>query len=143
MNLNKVIIVGRLTQDPQAKTLPSGQQVCSFSMATNRVFNDKSGQKQEQTEFHNIVLWGKLADIASQYLTKGALALIEGRLQTRSWSDASGVKKYRTEIVGQLLQMGPKSGGKSAPREKDERPEPEEIPVIEEENEIDVKDIPF
>jgi single-strand DNA-binding protein len=143
MNLNKVIIVGRLTQDPQAKTLPSGQQVCSFSMATNRVFNDKSGQKQEQTEFHNIVLWGRLADIASQYLTKGALALIEGRLQTRSWSDASGVKKYRTEIVGQLLQMGPKSAGKSAPREKNERPEPEEIPVIEEEGEIDVSQIPF
>ena len=143
MNLNKVIIVGRLTQDPQAKTLPSGQQVCSFSMATNRVFNDKSGQKQEQTEFHNIVLWGKLADIASQYLTNGALALIEGRLQTRSWQDASGVKKYRTEIVGQLMQMGPKSAGKSAPREKNERPEPEEIPVIEEEGEIDVSQIPF
>ena len=143
MNLNKVIIVGRLTQDPQAKTLPSGQQVCSFSMATNRVFTDKSGQKQEQTEFHNIVLWGKLADIASQYLTKGALALIEGRLQTRSWQDSSGVKKYRTEIVGQTLQLGPKSAGKSAPKEKEEKSETEEIPVIEEESEIDVKDIPF
>ncbi|MFA4998409.1 MAG: single-stranded DNA-binding protein [Candidatus Paceibacterota bacterium] len=143
MNLNKAIIVGRLTQDPQAKTLPSGQQVCSFSMATNRVFTDKAGQKQEQTEFHNIVLFGRLADIASQYLTKGALALIEGRLQTRSWQDSSGVKKYRTEIVGQTLQLGPRSAGKSAPKEREEKPETEEIPVIEEEGEIDVKDIPF
>ncbi|MEK7482290.1 MAG: single-stranded DNA-binding protein, partial [Patescibacteria group bacterium] len=96
MNINKAIIIGRLTQNPEMRSTPSGQSVCNFSMATNRAWVDKaSGQKKEETDFHNIVLWGKLAEIASQYLTKGALAYIEGRLRTRSWEDASGVKKYR------------------------------------------------
>lgn len=145
MNLNKVILVGRLTRDPEIKSLPSGQGVCSFGLATGRFFVDKSGQKQQQTEFHNIVMFGRLAEIASQYLTKGSLALIEGRLRTRNWQDAQGNQKYRTEIVAERMQLGPKSAGKVVPAEKpavptQETPQ-EEIPIIEEE--IDVKDIPF
>ena len=143
MNLNKAFLIGRLTQDPQVRALPSGQQVCSFGLATSRFFTDKSGQKQQQTEFHNIVLFGRLAEIASQYLTKGALAMIEGRLQTRSWQDTSGNKRYRTEIVAERLQLGPRAAGKVVPPEAEELPPKEKIPIIEEEGEIDVKDIPF
>ena len=142
MNLNKAFLIGRLTQDPQVRALPSGQQVCSFGLATSRFFTDKSGQKQQQTEFHNIVLFGRLAEIASQYLTKGALAMIEGRLQTRSWQDTSGNKRYRTEIVAERLQLGPRAAGKVVPPEAEELPPKEEIPIVEE-NEIDVKDLPF
>ncbi len=141
MNLNKVFLVGRLTRDPQAKSLPSGQQVANFGLATDRFFYNKNREKQQQTEFHNIVMFGKLAEIASQYLTKGSLVLIEGRLQTRSWQDSAGNQKYRTEIVTERMQLGPRSAGKIAPK-KEPSPQ-EEIPVIEEETEIDVKDIPF
>ena len=149
MNLNKVFLIGRLTRDPQAKALPSGQQVASFGLATDRYFVDKSGQKQQQTEFHNIVMFGRLAEIASQYLAKGSLAMIEGRLQTRNWQDASGNKRYRTEIVAERMQLGPRSFGKTAPvatapSPPPEMPAQEEIPIIEEEGgEIDVSKIPF
>lgn len=145
MNLNKAFLIGRLTQDPQTKTLPSGQAVANFGLATNRFFVDKSGQKQQQAEFHNIVLFGRLAEIASQYLAKGSLALIEGRIRTRTWQDASGNKRYRTEIIAERLQLGPRAAGKvmppSSPEEK--APEKEEIPIIEENEQINVKDIPF
>ena len=143
MNLNKVFLIGRLTRDPQVRALPSGQQVCSFGLATDRYFTDKSGQKQQQTEFHNIVLFSRLAEIGSQYLTKGSLAMIEGRLQTRKWQDSSGNTRYRTEIVAERLQLGPKSAGKVVPPEAEELPSKEEIPIIEEEGEIDVKNLPF
>lgn len=146
MNLNKVILVGRLTRDPESKTLPSGVLVVSFGLATDRFYTDKSSQKQQQTEFHNIVMFAKLAEIASQFLAKGSLVLIEGRLQTRSWQDASGNKRYRTEIIAQSMQLGPRNAGKVAPQQPttpaEKLPSQEEIPVIEEE-EIDVKDIPF
>jgi len=143
MNFNKVILIGRLTRDPETKALPSGQSVTNFGMATDRFFNDKSGQRQQQTDFHNIVLFGKLADIAAQYLNKGSLVLIEGRLQTRTWQDAAGNKKSRTEIVAERLQMGPKSG-RTASNQKPSAGNPSEnIPVIEEDEEIDVKNIPF
>lgn len=114
MNLNKVILIGRLTQDPEAKTTPSGQNVTTLNMATNRAWTDASGRK-EATEFHRVVAWGKLGDIASKYLTKGALLMIEGRLQTRSWDDKeTGKKRYMTEIIAENLQMGPRAGGASA-----------------------------
>ena len=144
MNFNKAILIGRLTRDPETKTLPSGQSVTNFGMATDRFFSDKSGQKQQQTDFHNIVLFGKLADIATQYLNKGSLVLIEGRLQTRTWEDASGNKKSRTEIVGERLQMGPKSN-RMTPDQKPatENNPSKDIPVIEENEDIDVKNIPF
>ena len=141
MNLNKVFLVGRLTRDPQVKSLPSGSQVANFGLATDRFFVDKNKQKQQQTEFHNIVMFGRLAELASQYLAKGSLVLIEGRLQTRNWQDAAGNQKYRTEIVAERMQLGPKAAGKVMPKE--EKTPQEEIPVIEEETEIDVKDIPF
>lgn len=157
MNLNKVFLIGRLTRDPETRALPSGKSVTSFGLATDRFFVDKAGQKQQDTQFHNIVLFGRLAEIASQYLTKGSLTYIEGRLQTRSWQDSSGNKKYRTEILGEKLQLGPRTAGsrtqsdKSMPEKKEqtndslakELPVTEEIPVIEENQEIDVKDIPF
>jgi len=139
MNLNKVFLIGRLTRDPQTKSLPSGQQVCNFGLATDRFFVDKEGKKQQQTEFHNIVLFGRLAEIASEYLTKGSLVFIEGRLRTRNWQDASGNKRYRTEILSERIQLGPKAAGKVVPPVEEAK---EEIPIVEE-NEIDVKDIPF
>jgi len=142
MNLNKVILIGRLTRDPESRALPSGQSLTSFGMATDRFYKDKSGQKQQQTEFHNIVTFGRLAEIASQYLTKGSLVLIEGRLQTRGWKDSSGNQRTRTEIIAERIQLGPKSAGKVVPQEKPQEVPTENIPVIQEE-EIDVKDIPF
>lgn len=145
MNLNKVFLLGRLTRDPENKVIPSGQSVTTFGMATDNFFNDKSGQRQQQTEFHNIVIFGKLADVAFQYLKKGSLVLIEGRLRTRSWKDNAGNQRSRTEITAERMQLGPKSssgGGNFSNKEaKDETPK-EEIPIIEEED-IDVKDIPF
>src|SRR3989344_5756128 len=111
MNLNKVFIIGRLTGDPQLRQTPSGQNVASFSIATNRVWTDKAGAKQEAVEFHNVVLWGRTAEVASQYLTKGQVAMIEGRLQTRSWDGKDGHKNRTTEIVGERMQLGPRAGG--------------------------------
>jgi len=146
MNLNKVFILGRLTQDPQIRSLPSGDLVATFGVATNRVFYNKNKEKQEQTEFHNVVLFGKLADIAKQYLKQGSMVLIEGRLQTRSWEDKDGIKKYRTEIIGENLQLGPKSLSPASSSQENETkleniPE-EEIPTVEEE-EINVQDLPL
>lgn len=132
MNLNKVFILGRLTRDPEQRTMPSGKSISSFGMATNRIWtNQESGEKQEQVEFHNIVAFGKRADICNQYLTKGQLVLIEGRIQTRSWEDQGGNKRSRTDIIVDNMQMGPRAGG--AKREEvPETPEPvEEIPIEE------------
>ncbi len=147
MNLNKVILIGNLTADPELRNTPSGQPVCNFRMATNRIWNDKqSGQQQKETEYHTIVAWGRLAEIASRYLNKGALAMIEGRLRTRSWQDPSGNKKFRTEIVAERLQLGPRIGREKAVTSSASTPEEkkEEIPIIEEdEGEINVKDIPL
>ncbi len=147
MNLNKVIIVGRLTQDPEKRTIPdSGISVTSFGVATNSYFKDKSGQSKEQTEFHNLVMFGNVADIAVNYLKKGSLALFEGRLQTRNWEDKDGNKRYKTEVVAEKLQLGPRSeGGSSSLPQKDtsSKDNKKEIPVVDEDEEIDVKDIPF
>jgi len=156
MNLNKVFILGNVTRDPETRSLPSGQSVTNFGVATNRFYTDNSGEKQQEAEFHNIVAFGKLADITSRYLKKGSLVLVEGRLRTRSWQDASNVSRYRTEIIAQNIQLQPKSWGvsESAPEtrgKKQQSIKEEDIPVIEEnegpdienEDEIDVKDIPF
>ncbi len=170
MNLNKVFILGNLTRDPEKRNLPSGQLVVSFGVATNRFFTPQGGEKQQETEFHNVVLFGRLAEIASQYLSKGSLVLIEGRLRTRNWQDASGNKHYRTEIIAERMQLGPKSGMRIPPEtSKIEEVPDQDIPIIEEEStesqesseknskeknnpeinkdennqEIDVKEIPF
>jgi single-strand DNA-binding protein len=105
MSVNKVILVGRLGQNPEVKYTPSGAAVANFSIATNESWVDKSGQKQERTEWHRIVVWGKLAELCSQYLTKGRQAYVEGRLQTRQWQDKEGVTKYTTEVQAQTVQF--------------------------------------
>lgn len=150
MNFNKVVIIGNVVADPEARTTPSGQQVCSLRVATNRIWTDKAGTKQQKAEFHSVVLWRKLAEIASQYLKKGSLVLIEGRLETRSWDDQSGNKRYRTEIVAESMQLGPRSAGGQSGQQPEQNPPKaideagkEEIPIIEEDQEIDVKNIPF
>lgn len=161
MNLNKVIIVGRLTAEPQLRTTPGGQSVASFSVATNRVWNDKNGARQEEVEYHNIVVWGKQAEIASQFMAKGALLMVEGRLRTRSWNDKQGQARKTTEIICERFQLGPRAGqgggmsnrpagpsvAQHAPEaHKDEAPI-EEMPIVDIDAEIkdDIKpeDIPF
>ncbi len=113
MYLNKSFIIGNLTRDPEIKALPSGSKVCSFSIATNRIYKDKNGARQEAVEYHNIVVFGRVAELAGQYLKKGSQALVEGRLQTRSW-EADGVKKYRTEIIAESIQFGSRPSGTGA-----------------------------
>ena len=111
MSVNKVILLGRLGQDPELKYTPGGAAVCNFSLATTEAWTDKQGQKQEKTEWHRIVVWGKLAELCNQYLAKGRQAFLEGRLQTRSWDDKDGNKKYTTEIMASTVQF---IGGASA-----------------------------
>lgn len=114
MYLNKAFLYGNLTRDPEMKALPNGSKVTSFSLATNRIYKDANGAKQEQVEYHNIVVFGRQAETSAQYLKKGQGVMIEGRIQTRSWDDkTSGEKKYRTEIVADAVQFGPKTGGVS------------------------------
>ena len=174
MNLNRAIIIGRVTQNPELRTTPSGQPVCNFSIATNRTWtNNETHERQEKTEFHNIVTWRRLAEIANQYLTKGSLVMIEGRIETRSWDDASGNKRYRTEIIAENMQLGPRPAAagsqfesstpqaknQSTPAAPEKSASVEDIPVIEsdepvppqnsdtsqedEDGEINVKNIPF
>lgn len=150
MNLNKVFLVGNLTRDPELRNLPSGIAVASFGMATNRVWKNQQGEKQEDVQFHNIVVFGRQAEIVSQYLAKGSLILVEGRIQTRSWDGKDGSKQYRTEIVAERIQFGPRSGqgafsAKSAAKPAAEIIMPkEDLPEIDinEEN-IKAEDLPF
>ncbi|MEI8174326.1 MAG: single-stranded DNA-binding protein [bacterium] len=115
MYLNKAMIVGNITRDPELTAIPSGQKVCKFGVATNRVWKDKSGAKQESTSYHNIVVWGRQAETSAQYLKKGQQVMVEGRIETRSWDDkTTGEKKYRTEIIADRVQFGAKSGGAGA-----------------------------
>jgi len=110
MYINKAFVFGNLTRDPELKALPSGNNVASFSLATNRTWKDQNGQKQENTDYHNIVAFGKQAEVIAQYLKKGRSVFIEGRMQTRSW-EQEGQKRYRTEIVLESFQFGPSGGG--------------------------------
>lgn len=133
MNLNKVFIIGNLTRDVELKTTPSGQSVATLGVATNRFWIDKSGQKQQDVEFHNVVLWGRQAEIANQYLAKGRMVMIEGRLRTRSWDAPDGQKKYRTEIIAERIQFGPRGqAATEAPRgsQPKEAAEAEPVPEI-------------
>ncbi len=111
MYLNKALVIGNLTRDPESRSLPSGINVTSFSVATNRVWSDKNGAKQENTDYHNIVVFGKQAENVAKYLKKGSSVLVEGRMQTRSWDAPDGTKKYRTEIIADRVQFGPRPGG--------------------------------
>lgn len=112
MDLNKAMIIGRLTRDPEVRTTPSGQTVANFSIATNRVWTDQSGAQQKKVEYHNIVAWRKLAEICAEYLKKGKQIYLEGHLQTRDWQGQDGVKRYRTEIIAdQMIMLGSASDG--------------------------------
>lgn len=120
MYINKAFIFGNLTRDPELRAMPNGMNVCSFSIATNRVFTGRDGKKQEQTDFHNIVVFGRQADTVAQYLKKGSSAFVEGRIQTRSWDGKDGEKKYRTEVVADRVQFGPRSSGGGGGRRSNE-----------------------
>lgn len=139
MYLNKAIIYGNITRDPEAKDLPSGVKVTSFSVATNRVWKDKNGAKQESTDYHNVVVFGRMAETVAQYMRKGSGILVEGRLQTRSWEGQDGKKNYRTEIVAESIQFGPRKsvGAEEAPKGSAAAPEAVEGEVI------STEDIPF
>jgi len=155
MDLNKATIIGRLTQDPEMRATPQGTNVCSFSVATNFVWKDQGGQKQERVEYHNIVAWRKLAEICGQYLKKGRQIYIEGRLQTRSWQDPQGNKKYRTEIVADnMIMLGGKNDETHTPATP-QRTAPQtqtapDVPTIDVDadapkagDDIEVENIPF
>jgi single-strand DNA-binding protein len=147
MSVNKVILVGRLGKDPETRYTSGGQQVCNFSMATDETYKDRAGERQKKTEWHKIVMWGRLAEIAQQYLKRGSLIYVEGRLQTRQWDDQAGNKRYTTEIVANVMKMlgsrgegapggAPETAGRHAP-EPEMMEEPQAGPAISDE------DIPF
>ena len=163
MNVNKVILVGRLTRDPEMRTTPNGQSVATLALATNSFWTDKGGSRQEKTEYHNVVLWGKLAEIAGQYLIKGQECYVEGRLQTRAYTAKDGSERRVTEVIGESMQMGSKagagqggsqggysrpaaaSGAAAAPKQQAAKEE-DEIPTInldDELDEISIEDVPF
>lgn len=148
MYLNKVFIFGNLTREPELRSLPTGSKVAQMGVATNRVWKDQSGKKQESTEFHNVVVFGRQAEIAAQYLKKGSSVFLEGRLQTRSW-EKDGEKKSRTEIVVDRMQFGPRAGGGSAggsapSMDEDQSPRSDKGGAIEyPEEDINPDDIPF
>jgi single-strand DNA-binding protein len=152
MYLNKAMVFGNLTRDPEQKALPSGGQVCNFSIATNRVYKKQDGSKAEEVEFHNIVTYGRTAELCGQYLKKGSSAYIEGRLKTRSWEGEKG-KQYRTEIVAETIQFGPRSSGQggasgssgptSAPRDEAPQRAPKDDAIDYPTEDINPDDIPF
>jgi single-strand DNA-binding protein len=153
MNLNKAMIIGNLTRDPEARTTPQGANVTSFSVATNFVWTDANGQKQEKVEFHNIVAWRKLGEICAQYLKKGSKVYIEGRLQTRDWEGQDGVKRYRTEIIAENMIMLDRAGqqgvGYQAPTASTPVSAPSntattnDAPAKSDDDEIKIENIPF
>lgn len=153
MYLNKALLYGNLTRDPEQRSLPSGAAVTSFSIATNRVWRDRDGNKQESTDFHNIVVFGKQAETVAQYLRKGSSAFVEGRIVTRSWDDKDGNKKYRTEIIADRVQFGPRAGAAPAggyAGKRDDAPQQDKESALDtiqypdaEEEGINPEDIPF
>jgi single-strand DNA-binding protein len=162
MNVNKVILVGRLTRDPEVRTTPSGQTVATIGLATGRTWTDKQGQKQEKTEFHNVVMWGRTAEVAGQYLIKGQEIFVEGRLESRKYTGKDGVERKTTDVVVESFQFGSKPqgaantnrGNYSAPAAASQRssspqsqaPKEEQIPTInldDEQGEVRIEDVPF
>lgn len=158
MYLNRALVIGNITRDPELKALPGGSKVCTFSVATNRVWKDKNGAKQESVDYHNIVVFGRQAETAGQYLKKGSSVLVEGRMQTRSWDAADGQKKYRTEIVADRVQFGsrPSATGastgsqtttESSIKDKSDDSIQKDAPPVDSidypEEEINPEDIPF
>lgn len=144
MYLNKVMLYGNLTRDPELRALPSGQKVASFSVATNRSFTDKEGKQREEVEFHNVVAFGRTAEVIGQYLKKGRPIFVEGRIQTRSW-EKDGAKQYRTEIVLDQFQFGPSAPGNSRTEREDRGEDTDErrIPEGEDDDEVNPDEIHF
>lgn len=152
MYLNKALIIGNITRDPELRAIPSGTKVCSFSVATNRVWKDKEGNRQEAADFHNIVVFGRQAENVAQYMRKGSQVMVEGRIQTRSWDDAAtGTKKYRTEIIADRVQFGSSNSGtyknkenSSDAKQDSDKEDKDKLETIEyPEEQINVDDIPF
>ncbi len=164
MNFNKVVIIGNVTPKPEIRSAPSGARVASFSIATNRIWNDRSsGERRQETEYHNVVAWERLSDIIEKYVDRGSLLMVEGRLQTSSWNDKNNpeIRKYKTEIIVERIQLGPRPSSaapqarnddsyprqqESAPSSNQQQPEAD-IPTIDagspKEEDFDIKDIPF
>jgi len=152
MYLNKAFIIGNLTRDPELKAIPSGIKVCSFSVATNRVWKDKNGARQESADYHNVVVFGRQAETVAQYMKKGSQVMVEGRMQTRSWDDtATNTKKYRTEVIADRVQFGSNSSGakpagnyNQGAQPSSNKEESQELDTIEyPEEQINAEDIPF
>jgi single-strand DNA-binding protein len=154
MYLNKALIIGNLTRDPELKAIPSGIKVCSFSVATKRVWKDKNGAKQESADYHNVVVFGRQAETVAQYMKKGSQVMVEGRMQTRSWDDqATNTKKYRTEVIADRVQFGTNTGGGSrsgggdstqpASKEVEDKDEGSLDTIEYPDEQINVDDIPF
>jgi single-strand DNA-binding protein len=153
MNVNKVLLIGNLTRDPELKTLPSGRPVINFGLATNRMWNDQSGQRQQQTEFHNIVAFGKPAELIHQYMKKGASLFVEGRLQTRTWDAQDGNKRSRTEVIVENFQFGPRGGASTGTStgyannnssSEAQQPSPDNVETVEyPDDEVNPEEIPF
>ncbi|MCK4805949.1 MAG: single-stranded DNA-binding protein [Candidatus Pacebacteria bacterium] len=148
MNLNKVFIIGNLTRDVELRNTPSGKSVANFGVATNRAWVNASGEKQQEVEFHNVVVWGKMAELCNQYLAKGRLVFVEGRIRSRSWVDANEQKRTKIEIISENISFGPRRMQKEGeelkmPPEKADS-NTEDLPVLEEESgEVIPDDIPF
>jgi len=150
MYLNKALIIGNLTRDPELKAIPSGIKVCSFSVATNRVWKDKNGSRQEAADYHNVVVFGRQAETVAQYMKKGSQVMVEGRMQTRSWDDAAtNTKKYRTEVIADRVQFGSTGSGSSsssssAPKSAQPQEDSNDLDTIDyPEEQINAEDIPF
>jgi single-strand DNA-binding protein len=152
MYLNKALIIGNLTRDPELKAIPSGIKVCSFSVATNRVWKDKNGARQEAADYHNVVVFGRQAETVAQYMKKGSQVMVEGRMQTRSWDDAAtNTKKYRTEVIADRVQFGSTGSGSSsssssssAPKNAQPQEDSNDLDTIDyPEEQINAEDIPF
>lgn len=157
-DFNQVILVGNLTRDPELRSIPSGQNVASFAIATNRSWQDQSGETQEAVDFHNVVAWGKLAELASQYLAKGRKVLVMGRLQTRSWDGEDGKKNYRTEVVANEINFldkagdgefsqeskpAPKTDSKNTGSSTESKSKKADLKIEDLGNDVDLSDIPF
>ncbi|TSC78644.1 MAG: single-strand DNA-binding protein [Parcubacteria group bacterium Gr01-1014_29] len=151
MNLNRVLLIGNLTRDPEMRSLPSGQPVINFGLATNRIWKDKEGQKQQQVEFHNIVAFGKPAELIHQYMRKGSSLYVDGRLQTRSWDGPDGNKRSRTEVVVENFQFGPRAAGsqpyagEQPPQANQQQsPSQDDVATVEyPDDEVNPEEIPF
>src|SRR5581483_8593981 len=142
MSVNKVILIGRLGSNPEVRFTPSGSAVANFNVATNESWNDKNGQKQERTEWHRIVVWGKLAQLCGEYLSKGRQVYVEGRMQTRQWQDKEGQTKYTTEVIANTIQFLGAGGERGAGAGLENAPPPS-AGVKMEEPSFAEEDIPF